>query len=91
MFRQHIRQPTQRGLAHPQKTRYIEHLNSVDQETLLVSLSDKIHACSIFRDIREPEIGAVVWERFKPSKRDFLVLPRTGEFIPQAHARTTGE
>ena len=25
------------------KRRYVEHLNSVDQETLLVSLSDKIH------------------------------------------------
>ena len=58
---------------HIRKTRYIEHLNSVDQETLLVSLSDKIHnARSILRDLRKPEIGAVVWERFKPSKRETL-------------------
>lgn len=54
-------------------TRYIEHLETADQETLLVSLSDKIHnARSILRDLRKPEIGTTVWARFKSSKEDTL-------------------
>jgi len=58
---------------HTRKTRYVEHLNLVDQETLLVSLSDKIHnARSILRDLRKPEIGKIVWDRFKNSKKDTL-------------------
>lgn len=49
--------------------RYIEHLKNVDNETLLVSLADKIHnARSILRDARNPQIGAVVWDRFNKSK-----------------------
>jgi hypothetical protein len=62
--------------SHIRRTRYIEHLSTVDQETLLVSLSDKIHnACSILRDLRKPEIGTTgttVWARFKNSKEDTL-------------------
>ena len=55
------------------KTRYIEHLNTVDQETLLVSLSDKVHnARSILRDLRKPEIGSAVWDRFKNPKEETL-------------------
>ena len=55
------------------KTRYVEHLDAVDDETLLVSLSDKIHnARSILRDLRKPEIGEKIWERFKPSKAETL-------------------
>jgi (p)ppGpp synthase/HD superfamily hydrolase len=58
---------------HIRKTRYIEHLGTVDQETLLVSLCDKIHnARSILRDLRKPEIGSRVWERFKKPKSDTL-------------------
>ncbi len=54
---------------HVRKTRYVEHLNIADQETLLVSLSDKIHnARSILRDLRKPEIGATVWARFNKPK-----------------------
>ena len=54
---------------HIRKTRYVEHLNIADQETLLVSLSDKIHnARSILRDLRKPEIGTKVWERFNKPK-----------------------
>jgi len=45
----------------------------VDQDTLLVSLSDKVHnARSILRDLRKPEIGTAVWERFKPTKEETL-------------------
>jgi (p)ppGpp synthase/HD superfamily hydrolase len=55
------------------KTRYIEHLETADQETLLISLSDKIHnARSILRDLRKPEIGTTVWARFKSPKEDTL-------------------
>jgi len=58
---------------HTRKKRYVEHLNLVDQETLLVSLSDKIHnARSILRDLRKPEVGRAVWERFKNSRKDTL-------------------
>jgi (p)ppGpp synthase/HD superfamily hydrolase len=47
------------------KMRYIEHLKTVDRETCLVSLSDKVHnARSILRDLRKPEIGSTVWNRF---------------------------
>jgi hypothetical protein len=45
----------------------------VDEETLLVSLSDKVHnARSILRDLRKPEIGTTVWERFKNPKEKTL-------------------
>ena len=55
------------------KTRYIEHLKLVDQDTVVVSLSDKVHnARSILRDLRKPEIGTAVWKRFKPTKEETL-------------------
>ena len=58
---------------HTRKKRYVEHLNLVDQDTLLVSLSDKIHnARSILRDLRKPDIGKAVWDRFKNSRKDTL-------------------
>jgi len=58
---------------HTRKKRYVEHLNLVDQDTLLVSLSDKIHnARSILRDLHKPEIGKAVWDRFKNSRKDTL-------------------
>lgn len=58
---------------HTRKKRYVEHLNLVDQDTLFVSLSDKIHnARSILRDLRKPEIGKAVWDRFKNSRKDTL-------------------
>ena len=39
----------------------------------MVSLSDKIHnARSILRDLRKPEVGAKVWERFNKPKSDTL-------------------
>lgn len=55
------------------KKRYVEHLSLVDEDTLLVSLSDKIHnARSILRDLRKPKIGKTVWDRFKSSRADTL-------------------
>jgi (p)ppGpp synthase/HD superfamily hydrolase len=53
--------------------RYLEHLLTVDQDTLLVSLCDKVHnARSILRDLRNPEVGQAVYERFNSSKEDTL-------------------
>jgi len=58
---------------HLRKTRYVERLAELDEETLLVSLADKIHnARSILRDLRKPETGPAVWRRFKPSKAETL-------------------
>jgi (p)ppGpp synthase/HD superfamily hydrolase len=58
---------------HTRKTRYIDHLSLVDQETLLVSLSDKVHnARSILRDLRKPEIGEAIWKRFRNPKKETL-------------------
>ncbi len=55
------------------KERYIAHLDTVDEETLLVSLSDKVHnARSILRDLRKVEVGTAVWDRFKKSKQESL-------------------
>jgi (p)ppGpp synthase/HD superfamily hydrolase len=62
-----------RGDWHLRKARYVEHLGSADQEMLLVSLADKIHnARSILRDLRKPEVGEAVWDRFKGSRADTL-------------------
>jgi (p)ppGpp synthase/HD superfamily hydrolase len=55
------------------KRRYLEHLQTVDRDTLLVSLSDKVHnARSILRDLRRPEIGEKVWKRFSQPKEKSL-------------------
>lgn len=58
---------------HTRKKRYLDHLHTVDHDTLLVSLSDKVHnARSILRDLRKDEIGPAVWDRFKSSRKDTL-------------------
>lgn len=58
---------------HIRKKRYIDHLRVVDQETLMVSLSDKVHnARSILRDLRKPEVGESIWNRFKKDKKNTL-------------------
>ena len=49
---------------HIRKQGYINHLRRVDTDTLLVSLSDKVHnARSILRD-HNPQVGPTVWDRF---------------------------
>jgi (p)ppGpp synthase/HD superfamily hydrolase len=58
---------------HERKRKYIDHLRTVDQETLLVALCDKVHnARSILRDLRKPDVGSSVWARFRQSKKDTL-------------------
>ena len=40
-------------------------MKTVDRDTRLVALSDKVHnARSILRDLSKPEIGPAVWSRF---------------------------
>ena len=51
------------------KRKYIQHLDELSQDALLVSLSDKVHnARSILRDSRRANIGEAVWDRFKRPK-----------------------
>ncbi|GAA0713830.1 HD domain-containing protein [Dokdonella soli] len=52
------------------KTAYLEHLETQPDDVLLVSACDKLHnARAIVRDIRDPSVGAAVFERFT-GKRD---------------------
>jgi hypothetical protein len=51
------------------KEAYIAHLSNADQDILLVSLADKVHnARSILRDLRKPEVGKSIWDRFSQPK-----------------------
>lgn len=53
------------------KEGYLQHLDTADKDTLLVSLADKVHnARSILRDLRKSEIGRAVWHRFKRGRDD---------------------
>ncbi len=52
---------------------YLDHIKTADHETLLVSLSDKIHnARSILRDLRREDVGEMIWDRFKGSREETL-------------------
>jgi (p)ppGpp synthase/HD superfamily hydrolase len=53
------------------KEKYIQHLETADEDVLRVSLADKAHnARAILRDLRKPEIGAEIWKRFgQPKER----------------------
>ncbi len=72
------------------KQRYLRHLHVVDQDTLLVSLSDKAHnARSILRDLGKHDIGPIVWARFNQPRDRILwyyeELARTfSELVPKA-------
>jgi (p)ppGpp synthase/HD superfamily hydrolase len=55
------------------KQRYLEQLAEHDEDTLLISLSDKVHnARAVLRDLRNPAIGEKVWTRFKPGREESL-------------------
>ena len=55
------------------KEAYLAHLRTVDEDILRVSLADKVHnARSILRDLRKPDIGEHVWERFNQPKELIL-------------------
>jgi (p)ppGpp synthase/HD superfamily hydrolase len=51
------------------KEAYLAHLREADDDTLRVSLADKVHnARAILRDLRKPDIGDKVWSRFSQPK-----------------------
>ena len=51
------------------KAAYLAHLRQADEDTLRVSLADKVHnARAILRDLRKPDIGDKVWSRFSQPK-----------------------
>jgi (p)ppGpp synthase/HD superfamily hydrolase len=53
------------------KTRYLEHLKTADEDTLTVSLADKVHnARAIAMDVHI--IGDAVWGRFKANKGQMI-------------------
>jgi GTP pyrophosphokinase len=55
------------------KTDYLVHLPTLDRDTLLVSLSDKVHnARSILRDLSNPDVGAAVFDRFSNPRQETL-------------------
>lgn len=55
------------------KRAYIEKLQAAGADALLVSLADKVHnARSILRDLRNPEIGERVWNRFSREKAETI-------------------
>jgi (p)ppGpp synthase/HD superfamily hydrolase len=57
--------------ARARKERYLEHLQTADPDTLLVSLADKLHnARTLLLDFRTG--GPVVFERFHLSQEDTL-------------------
>lgn len=70
------------------KESYLRHLHRVDEDTLLVSLSDKVHnARSILRDLRKHEIGALVWDKFNQPRERTLwyygeLAKAFGELVP---------
>jgi len=53
------------------KDKYLEHLQSANEDTLLVSAADKLHnARAILSDYRK--VGEKVWKRFNAPKKDQL-------------------
>jgi (p)ppGpp synthase/HD superfamily hydrolase len=55
------------------KEAYLNHLLKADEDVLRVSLADKVHnARSILRDLRKPEVGEEVWDRFSQPKKQTL-------------------
>jgi hypothetical protein len=55
------------------KKAYIAHLRRADEDILRVSLADKVHnARAILRDLRKPDIGEKIWERFSQPKKKTL-------------------
>ena len=54
----------------PVTTRYIEHLETADKETLLISLSDKVHnARSILRDLANLKSGSLFGSDLRAKKK----------------------
>ncbi|MCP4383676.1 MAG: HD domain-containing protein [Hyphomicrobiales bacterium] len=55
------------------KDAYVSHLRSADEDVFRVALADKVHnARSVLRDLRTPEIGTAIWDRFSVPKERTL-------------------
>ena len=55
------------------KEAYIAHLQDADEDILRVSLADKVHnARAILRDLRKPEVGKGIWDRFSQPRQKTL-------------------
>jgi (p)ppGpp synthase/HD superfamily hydrolase len=60
------------------KEAYLAHLREADEDTLRVSLADKVHnARAILRDLRKPDIGDKVWSRFSQPKEKTIGYHRS--------------
>jgi (p)ppGpp synthase/HD superfamily hydrolase len=52
---------------------HLAHLRKADADILNVSLADKVHnARAILRDLRKPDIGEKIWERFSQLREQTL-------------------
>lgn len=57
----------------PRKEAYLAALRTKPADVKLVSAADKLHnASSILRDLRDPAVGARVWERFSAPREESL-------------------
>lgn len=55
------------------KIRYVEHLRGAPDDVLLVSGCDKLHnARAILQDLRNPDVGVTVFDRFTGKKQGTL-------------------
>ena len=57
---------------------YLAHLDTADDDVLLVSLADKAHnARAILRDLKNPDVGESVWSRFSQCRKKTLWFYRS--------------
>lgn len=57
----------------PRKTEYLQHLRYAPADVKLVSAADKLHnASTIVRDLRDPDVGQRIFERFSASRERTL-------------------
>ena len=71
------------------KANYLTHLRVADEDVLRVSLADKVHnARAILRDLRNPDVGESVWNRFSQPKTKTLQHYRSCRHILPKVARS---
>jgi (p)ppGpp synthase/HD superfamily hydrolase len=59
------------------KHAHVSHLLTADEDTLRIALADKVHnGRAILRDLRNPEIGQKVWDRFSQPRANTLAYYR---------------
>jgi (p)ppGpp synthase/HD superfamily hydrolase len=66
-----VENPAEKAPWRERKEEYLEHLRTVDEDVLLVSIADKLHnARAILEDLRTH--GSSVWDRFNAGKDEQL-------------------